>query len=436
MGEAQNTIQTLLYTEQTYPEVTMPDGSKKKANSALYDEVISGNYDDATKEMVSNAHNSALKANINTYTALLNANAKEFLSSAKLSKMDSVLQYQLEINDIDPEIYENIKKATHDMLPAYKKYIAEIKARSKSGKLHFYDTLNSMSTYKMSLTYDEACDKMIETLSILGEDYVQVVTDMVKSGQIDVYPTENKRSGAFMMGSYDMNVMPFILTNFSGSFESLSTLCHEMGHAVYEYKSERNEKNNLSNMFPTTFTHEVASISNEMLLNMQGYKNAKTDEEKAFYLDNIIITNASSVIRQMLYSEFEEYFYGVVEKGEALSAEDMCNKWMELNKEYYGEDVIFPEGFETRWAAIPHFYYGYYVFKYATSSAYATTIAQRISDGKEGALEGYKEFLTLGSSDSPAKLLKVAGVDPLDKTTYDDFVKTFEGMINERIKIK
>lgn len=435
-GGAQSTFQTLIYTDQVYPEVTMPDGSKRIANDELYSEVIHGDYDEATKEMVSNAHNTAHKANINTYAALLNTNVKEKLAEAKTNGFSTVLEYQLHKNDIDPQIYTNIKAAAREMLPAYHKLLAEMKKRTKSGKLHFYDTLISISQYSQTYSYDEACEEMKKALSILGEDYVKTVSQMVETGHIDVYAAEGKKTGAYMMPTYDKNILPYILTNFTGDFKSLSTLCHEMGHAVYQYNSENSEKNNISNDDPTVFTQEVASITNEMLLSMQSYKTAQSDEEKAFYLDNVIITNVGSVIRQMLYSEFEEYIYSVVENGGALNAEDLNNKWMELNKIYYGEDVIFPEGFEYRWAVIPHFYYGYYVFKYATSSAYATTIAQRICDGKEGAVSSYKEFLTRGSSASPAELLKVAGVDPLDKTTYNDFVKAFEGMINERIKLK
>lgn len=435
-GRAEHAFQMLAYADNPKKTIIMPDGTEQELTESAYSSIIFGKYDHDFKYEAAEKFYSTPEQYLNTYASLLQTQIIENKTTATLNKYDTYLEYKLSRDDIELEVYENIKKATKALLPAFHKYIEILKEKLGYEHIYYFDVLTGASSYGSEMSYDEIADTAINVLSIMGQDYIDKVKLMLGNGHIDVFPDKNKTTGGFEESSNNGNIMPYILLNFAGELKEGGTLVHELGHAMYAHKSETNSKLNLTSNSPTIFTHEVASTNNEFLMGMYGRDNAKSPDEKLYYIDSMINTINGSVIRQILYSEFEEYLYTIVESGQAIDPDSACDKWMELNREYYGPILEFPESYRCRWAQIPHFYYGFYVFKYATSATYSAATASRIYCGKEGALDSYLEFLSLGNSQKPSKLLKCAGVDPLEQETYDTVVKFYEGMVNEYEKDK
>ncbi|MCF0121567.1 MAG: hypothetical protein HUJ65_08010, partial [Oscillospiraceae bacterium] len=276
-----------------------------------------------------------------------------------------------------------------------------------------------------------AVDEIKDALSILGEDYMAVFNEIIESPHIDVYAKDTKTRGGFMTSCGDSGIAPYILLNYSGFANEASTIAHEMGHAVYGYLSEHSTDTNRTNNMPTIFTHEVASTCNEYIYYNYKMEHASTEDERLFYLENILTLINSTIIRQVMYTEFEDYIYKKVEAGMALGAEELCDKWFALNSEYYGDSVTLCENMHYRWAAIPHFYYGYYVYKYATSATYSSIIAQRILSGDADTLVKYKQMLARGNSAKASELLCGAGVDPADKAVYSEMTDYYKKLVDE-----
>ena len=281
-------------------------------------------------------------------------------------------------------------------------------------------------------------DTKTEALGVLGDEYVATFTKIMESGHVDVYPSETKRSGAFETQP-SSEYLPWMLFNYNGYSKDVSTIAHEGGHAVYSQFSVENQIPFYKS--PTIFTQEVASTTNELLYYTYKMNHATNDDEKLYYLENLLTMFNGTFFTQMLYAEFEDKMYQTVESGMSLDAEELSDTYMELVDMYYGDTVKqFPDK-RYGWATIPHFYYVYYVYQYASSVAYAASIAERISAGEEGAAEDYVSFLKLGGSASPEVLLDTAGINPLEKETYDkamahykSLVDEYERMVEEQIK--
>lgn len=418
MGAGYDLYSSLAFVDMPYPEITMPDGSTQTLNESTFQQIMVSDYDHDFKTQAAEIFFGVPKQYANTYALALEYTIQENHANAKLKGFDTYMEYAFHCDDVDPQVYEKMKETTRKLLPTLQRYIAQKKKLSGEDSFYYQDLAYAAAANGDPISYDQACENMLEALSILGDDYVATVEEILESGHIDVYAAKGKETGANSSSCYQKEVNPYMLLNYTNSIDSQSTLCHETGHTMYAYYSEHNEDNNYTNNGPTIFTHEVTSITNEFLESYWGIKTAKDDETKLCYLDNILSLISGTLIRQMLYSEFEEYLYETVEGGGALDAETLSDKWMELNKEYYGDSIEFCENFRYRWAMISHFHYGFYVYKYATSCTYAAATSSMIKEGKEGAVENYRKFLTLGGSDKPENLLKVAGVDITKDETY------------------
>ena len=266
---------------------------------------------------------------------------------------------------------------------------------------------------------------------MLGDDYVALIDKAVKERWIDVYPNLNKDSGAFSWGCY--GATPVVLCNFEGNLSSVFTLAHELGHAMHSYYSNTHQP--IQTAGYVIFVAEVASITNEMLLLDYLLKNAKTDEEKKYYCDYFLTEVRSTIFRQTMFSEFEEWAHATYEKGEALTRESMCNKYKELNDFYHGDKVEQIDEMQYEWARIPHFYSHFYVYKYATGMISAINIARNILKKTEGAVKQYKKFLASGSTASPITLLKRCGCDLESEKIYDDVFAYCKDYVNNMGKL-
>ena len=317
--------------------------------------------------------------------------------------------------------------STHIMNSVSKTFTATAVGLAISeGRLKLEDKV--VDFFPGKVEYEDAVAEVADALSVLGEEYVETFMSIITSGHVDVYPTDTKRDGAFEWQLSD-EYLPWLLFNYNGYSDDVSTIAHEGGHATYDALTTANQPR--QNRRPTIFTQEVASTTNELLYYTYKMNHAEDDEEKLYYLENVLSMFSGTFFSQMWYAEFEDYMYQIVESGSALDPEVLGDKWMELLDTYRGDAMIAYPDARYAWSEIPHFYYVYYVYQYASSVCYASSIAEGILSGEEGAVEDYLTFLKLGRSDSPQVLLSAAGIDPLSEDTYRAAMDYFRGLVDE-----
>lgn len=429
MGKSSGVYDILYSVEIPDPLITMPDGEEAELTDVLYNQIIySDAYDRDFKSLCNQVYLTKLVPYVNTFAALLEMCVGENWAAAQINHYDSSREAALAKSDVDPAVYDMLVEAAHRGAPDYQRYLNVHKRGLGLDVQYPFDTAASVSDYNGNDTpYDDAVEQVREALSILGEDYIAIYDEIIQSGHLDVYPTDTKTTGAFSISGGD-EFLPYMLFNYAGIPSDVSTLAHEMGHSVYSYLSA--EARNAVNENATTFTHEVASTTNELLYYTYKMEHAATQDERLFYLEKVLFTFGGSFFMQTLYAEFEDEMYRTVEAGGSLDAETLSDRWAELYLLYRGDAVkAFPDA-RYQWSTIPHFYLNYYVYQYATSVAYAASIAQRIMNGEEGAVDDYLSFLKLGGSMSPVDLLSVAGVDPLKEETYQLALDYFSGLVD------
>ena len=345
------------------------------------------------------------------------SDVKEVCTFAKIRNYKSALAKKIYGEEASEKAYYMLLKKVRENIKILQDFY-EIKRKALNlDRVAIYDTFAPISKMpKQKFTYEEAIELIKKALSVLGDDYVALIDKAVKERWIDVYPNLNKDSGAFSWGCY--GATPVVLCNFEGNLSSVFTLAHELGHAMHSYYSNTHQP--IQTAGYVIFVAEVASITNEMLLLDYLLKNAKIDEEKKYYYDYFLTEVRSTIFRQTMFSEFEEWAHATYEKGEALTRESMCNKYKELNDFYHGDKVEQIDEMQYEWARIPHFYSHFYVYKYATGMISAINIARNILKKTEGAVEQYKKFLSSGSTASPITLLKRCGCDLESEEIYDD----------------
>jgi oligoendopeptidase F len=430
MGYAEDIFSILDSVELPYSSFKMPNGSVEVLDDETYSKIMGNpNYDDDLRIKVNQAYIARYEPFANTFAALLEENCSQHYAAALIDGYDTTLDAALDDYDLDSDVFDMLIDSAHDGLPEYQRYLqlhADAIGVEKQYPYNMGETASAF--YPQRVNYDDAVDEVIDALGLLGDDYIKHFTDIVKSGHIDVYNNGTKTTGAFE-NQVSKDYYPWVLFNYAGYSDDISTIAHEMGHAVYDQYATENQPKCYNN--PTVFTQEVASTTNELLYYNYKLQNAQDDDERLFYLEQSIYMFSSTFFTQMMYSEFEDYMYKVVESGNSLDAEDLGDKWMELLDLYRGGTIeTFPET-RYQWASIPHFYYNYYVYQYSADVAYAASIVQRLLSGEAGATEDYIAFLKLGGSMPPVELLSEAGVDPLDKKTYDEALEYFKSLVDE-----
>ncbi len=360
------------------------------------------------------------------------SDVKEVCTFAKIRNYKSALVKKIYGEEASEKAYYMLLKKVRENIKILQDFY-EIKRKALNlDRVAIYDTFAPISKMpKQKFTYEEAIELIKKALSVLGDDYVALIDKAVKERWIDVYPNLNKDSGAFSWGCY--GATPVVLCNFEGNLSSVFTLAHELGHAMHSYYSNTHQP--IQTAGYVIFVAEVASITNEMLLLDYLLKNAKTDEEKKYYCDYFLTEVRSTIFRQTMFSEFEEWAHATYEKGEALTRESMCNKYKELNDFYHGDKVEQIDEMQYEWARIPHFYSHFYVYKYATGMISAINIARNILKKTEGAVKQYKKFLASGSTASPITLLKRCGCDLESEKIYDDVFAYCKDYVNNMGKL-
>ena len=430
LGYPEEVFQRMVYVEMPYLKITMPDGTEREVNDQTYTDIVySEEYSDEFKAEATRLYYGRAIPYISTLAKLLEGNAKAAYANALLNHHETTREAALDAYDVDPRVYDLLVEAAHEGAADNQRYLKTHARGLGLEKQYSYDMYDYISDFDPGKTsYDDAVDEVTEALGILGEEYIETFRSIIESGQVDVYPSDTKTTGAFEYAlSYDF--LPWVLFNYNGMSDDIRTIAHELGHAVYEALTTANQP--VQYRSPTNFTHEVASITNELLYYSYKMQNAQSDDERLYYLENALSMLETNFFTQMFFAEFEDWFYQIVEDGGALDPEAMSEKYAALFDVYEGGEILRVEENKYRWATVPHFYYVYYVYQYASSVCYAASIAERIVNGEEGAVEDYLAFLKAGRSGDPQTLLSIAGIDPLDANTYREGVAFFSGLVDE-----
>ena len=344
----------------------------------------------------------------NTIAASLDGQFKQLRFFAQARKYPTTLAAALDGNEVPEQVYTNLIAAVHDNMDKMYRYVALRKKLLGVDELHMYDVYTPLvpdATEKIS--YEQAKATVLDALSVLGEDYTDLLRKGFNERWIDVYENQGKRGGAYSTDSARPH--PYVLLNHKDTLDSMFTIAHEMGHALHSWHSCKYQPVCTSDY--VIFVAEVASTCNEVLL-MRYLLGRTTDKkERAYLINHFLVQFKGTVYRQTMFAEFELEMGRMCENGETLTADALCEKYLELNKLYFGPDMVSDDEIALEWARIPHFFYDYYVFQYATGFSAAVAIANRILSEGESAVADYKRFLSSGSSKDPISLLKIAGVD-------------------------
>lgn len=368
----------------------------------------------------------------NTHAVLMNANINQHFFNAKIHKYNTCLEASLKPKKIDLNVYHNLIKTIKSNLNPLFKYIKLKKKLLKLDDIKYSDIYaSSISKIDKSYSIEEAKQIILKAVKPLGEDYINVLNNGFESAWMDIYPNKNKRSGAYSNGSiYDVH--PYVLMNFNGTYNNVSTLAHEFGHALHSYYSNKNNAYHLSS-YPI-FLAEIASTFNETMLNDYIMEN-ETDKTFILYiLDQYIENLRATLYRQTLFAEFELAMHEEVEAGKTLTADWLDEKYLKLTREYYGHDegiMEVDEYIKNEWSFIPHFYYNFYVYQYSTGIIAATSLVEKIKTGDTEARDKYLKFLQSGGSDYPLEILKRAGVDLTKSEAIELTLKKFEAAIDK-----
>ncbi|HLS35618.1 MAG TPA: oligoendopeptidase F, partial [Bacillota bacterium] len=347
---------------------------------------------------------------------------------AQVRNYDSARHAALSANNIPEKVYDNLIDAIHKKLPLLHRYAELRKEVLELDEVHMYDMYTPLvQDTDMKVTYEEAKQYVIDGLAPLGDEYVSIVQEAYDNRWIDVPENKGKRSGAYSSGTYGTN--PYILLNWQDTVSDMFTLAHELGHSVHSYYTRKHQPYRYGNY--SIFVAEVASTANEALLNEYMLNHLDDEKQKLYILNNFLEGFRGTVFRQTMFAEFEHDIHMLDQEGKPLTADSLTEVYYDLNKKYFGENVVSDEEIGLEWARIPHFYYNYYVYQYATGYAAATSLAQQILTEGKLAVDRYIDFLKAGSSDYPLEVLKKAGVDMTKQQPVLDALDVFEEKLTE-----
>lgn len=363
----------------------------------------------------------------NTNASILSGQVQQLIFHAKTRKYDSTLQAALDQTNVAVSVYHNLIEAVHNNMDKMHKYVALRKKLMKVDELHFYDLYTPMVEEKeVKIPYETAKKNVLEAVKPLGENYNEILAKGFESRWVDVYENVGKRSGAYSAGAKEH---PFVLMNYSGTLDSEFTLAHEMGHAMHSYLSNHTQPTVYSQY--RIFVAEVASTCNEALLMQHLLKNTTDKMERVSLINHFLDQFKGTIYRQTMFAEFEMKINAMAERGESITADALCNLYEELQKQYFGDEITIDDEIRYEWSRIPHFYYNFYVFQYATGFSAAIALSQKILAEGKPAVDQYLNFLSGGCSKDPVSLLKDAGVDMNTAKPVNDALLLFGQLIDE-----
>ena len=414
-----------------FPSITTEEGEEI--------EITHGNFVPLLESVDREVRKAAFEGVYETYGKMRNTLAATFAANldqanfyAQVRNFSSAREMYLYGSNISESVYDNLIETVHKNMDKMHKYVSLRKKILDVSELHMYDLYTPIAKAPdTKYSFEAAKDIVLEGLAPMGEEYIKVLEEGFDNRWIDVYENEGKRSGAYSWGAYGIH--PYVLMNYHGTLDHLFTLAHEMGHAIHSYYSDANQP--YVNAGYKIFVAEVASTCNESLLIQHLLKITEDEEEKAYLINHFLEQFKGTLYRQTMFAEFEKIAHSMVQNGEGVTADRLCEIYYNLNKKYFGDDIVIDKEIELEWARIPHFYNPFYVYQYATGLSAAIALSKRILEEGKPAVEDYMKFLTGGSSQDPIELLKIAGVDMTSSEPIETALELFGNLLEELQKI-
>lgn len=422
----ENIYEILTNAEMKFDSVLDEDGKEV--------ELTEGNYGNFIRSKNREVREKAFKTLFNEYKKYENTIATSLVSSiktnafrAKTRKYKNCLELSLKPNDIPLEVYYNAIETIDKNLNLLHRYVSLKKRLLGLEEIHMYDLyVPVVNTPNDKIEYEDAIEMVQKGLEPLGKEYIDIFKNGIKDGWIDVFENKGKRSGAYSSGAYD--TMPYVLLNYNYDLNDVSTLAHEMGHSIHSYYARENQPYIYGDY--TLFSAEIASTTNEILLINHLIENESDSKRKLYLINQEIEQIRTTVFRQLMFAKFELITHELIENGEALTANDLNSIWMDLNKSYFGDEIIIDKEIEVEWARIPHFYSDFYVYQYATGYAAASAFSKAILKDGKSAVEKYKSFLKAGGSKYPIDAIYDAGVDMKTSKPINDTLERFKNLLD------
>lgn len=425
MGNNYDSYELLKDNDLVFPNfsVDMEDYELNNSNYSLY---IESDNREIRKEAFNTLYDTYCQYK-NIFASLLVSNIKEDVSMARIKKYNNTLEASMYSDDLSMSIYDNLVNTVNDKIDVIHKYYDLKKKVLGLDELHLYDVYaNLIKGDSFTYEYDDAKEIVISALSVLGDEYISILKNGIEKRWVDVYPSKGKRTGGYSSGCYDTE--PYILLNYQDKYDDMSTLAHELGHSMHSYYTRSNNSYQYGHY--SIFVAEVASTVNELLLAKYILKNSNDKNEKLFILNRMMELFRATIYRQTMFAEFERNIYEMIEKDKAVTADVLSDEYYRLNEIYFGKNVVVDDKIRYEWERIPHFFYNFYVYKYATGLSAACYIVNSLLDGKITA-DDYISFLNCGKSKTPLESLKLAGVDLSDKSVISSAISMFNDTINE-----
>ena len=428
LGDApSNTYGMLLNADMTFEDAIDAEGKPYKLTNGSYVSILMGEDRILRKDAFEKFYK-VYEAHNNTIASLMQAEVKKNIFFSKMRKHPSAREAALFENNIPASVPDKLIEAVNANLETFYKYMRLRKRVLGVEELHLYDIYTPIvAGVDFKIPYEEARTTVTEALGVLGKSYQDVIKSSFTDGWIDVYETEGKRSGAYSWGTYDSK--PYVLLNHKENLDSMFTLAHELGHSMHSYLTRANQPYVYGNY--SIFVAEVASTTNEALLNDYLLKTITDAEKKKYILNHYLEQFRGTIFRQTMFAEFERDIHKHVENGGALTAEFLNQHYYDLNKKYFGPDVVIDEAIKYEWSRIPHMYYNFYVYQYATGFSAAIALSDAILKQGATALDKYLGFLSSGSSDYPINILRAAGADMETEHPVSNALAVFKTIVDE-----
>ena len=429
-GEMANAPETVfgsfLNADMRYPDAVDSEGKPHALSQSTFVPLEESGDRALRKSAYENLYNT-LGGMRNTAAGLLDAQNKQQKFFATARKYGSAREAAMDRTNVPVSVYDNLIEAVHRNMDKMHRYVRLRKKLLGVDELHFYDVYTPLlKDEPAKIPFAQAKQTVYDALYPLGDGYRAILKEGFENRWIDVYENQGKRGGAYSAGT---KVHPFVLLNYSGSLDSQFTLAHEMGHALHSYLSNKHQ-NQIDSDY-VIFVAEVASTCNEALLMEYLLKKTTDKKERVFLINHFLDQFKGTIYRQTMFAEFEKFMGAAVDAGQTLTADMLCAEYARLCRLYYGEDMVVDDQIAMEWAKIPHFYYNYYVFQYATGYSAAIALSRRILREGESAVKDYLGFLSGGCSKSPIDLLKGAGVDMTSPAPVNDALKLFGELLDE-----
>ncbi|MBZ6488665.1 oligoendopeptidase F [Priestia aryabhattai] len=427
LGSSSNTFGMLNNADLEFPSIKDENGEEVEITHGRYIRFLESSDRRVRKEAFKAVYETYGKFK-NTFASTLSGTVKKDNFSARVRHYNSARHSALSTNNIPEEVYDNLVKTVNDNLHLLHRYIDLRKKVLGIEELHMYDLYTPLvKDVKMEVSYEEAKDYILKGLKPLGEDYLNVLKEGFENRWVDVHENKGKRSGAYSSGTYGTN--PYILMNWQDNVNNLFTLAHEFGHSVHSYYTRKTQPYPYGDY--SIFVAEVASTCNEALLNDYLLKTIDDEKQRLYLLNHYLEGFRGTVFRQTMFAEFEHDVHVRAQNGEPLTPELLTKLYYDLNKKYFGDNLVIDEEIGLEWARIPHFYYNYYVYQYATGFSAAAALSKQILEEGDAAVERYVGFLKSGSSDYPIEVLKKAGVDMTTSQPIEEALAVFEEKLTE-----